>query len=160
MGTYYALGVVKTFEVKDSKSLTTEQLQQAVEERLDLSLFELEFPNQSLKGTLKSGLFQENIEDFFNKLKAITTSRRSKIDFYFKEFSNDINAYPDEFCWFDFSDSQGNFIKIQADLVLLFLEGKVSAEEFELEPGIINWLFRHSRFDNPLAGAVISSIVG
>ena len=43
---------------------------------------------------------------------------------------------------------------------MLFIEGKVLAEEFYTEPHLINWLFRHSNIQNKLAGCVISDIVG
>lgn len=46
------------------------------------------------------------------------------------------------------------------DVLFLLIEGKVGADEFSIEPLLINWLFRHSSFDNPLAGAVMSNIIG
>ena len=54
----------------------------------------------------------------------------------------------------------GQSIDVRADMVLVFIEGKVMAESFSVEPVLMNWLFRHSDFGNPLAGTVVSSIVG
>lgn len=160
MGTYYALGIVQTFTAKPStSSLTGRQLEQIITERLDLDLFEIENKNGELSGTLKAGLFEDRVADFFQKLKAIANVHRN-IDYYLNEFGTDIEEYPQEYCRVYFRDAEGNEISLAMDVVLLFIEGKVGAEEFDIEPLLINWLFRHSHFDNPLAGAVMSSIVG
>lgn len=54
----------------------------------------------------------------------------------------------------------GQSVDVRADMVLVFIEGKVRAESFSVEPVLMNWLFRHSDFSNPLAGAVVSGIIG
>lgn len=158
MGTYYGLGVVKTFQTRTIAALTTQELEKAVNERLNLDLFDVTITNHQLHGTLKANLFQDRIEDFFSKLQAIVTS--SSVKFYWEEFGNDIDQYPYEDCTLKFSDAQNHQITIHMGVVFLFLEGKVSAEKFDLEPSLMNWLFRHSNFDNILAGAIISDIIG
>ncbi|MGB7520352.1 MAG: hypothetical protein WA896_12040, partial [Spirulinaceae cyanobacterium] len=152
------LGVVKSFETKNS-TLTTQQLEQLINERFNLELFNLNFDDNNFKGTLKPNLFQNNVADFFTRLKSILPQNQG-VDAYFQDFGDDINEYPQEFSRINIYDAQGNKITLQLELVLLFLEGKVSAEVFNIEPQLISWLFRHSSFDNPLAGAIISDIVG
>ncbi|NES21997.1 MAG: hypothetical protein F6K41_24515 [Symploca sp. SIO3E6] len=160
MGTYYSLGVVQAFEAQTIASLTSEQLANTVNERLNLDLFDWNFTDGCLQGTLKDGLFSENIADLFQKLAAIANRSRDTVEYYLQEFGDNIEEYPQEFCRLIFFDDEGNKIKLEADLVLLFIEGKVLAEMFSIEPALINWLFRHSSFDNPLTGAIMSSIVG
>jgi glutamine cyclotransferase len=159
MGTYYALNVVNNFKAKPTKSLTAHEMEKAVNERLNLELFDVTFANDCLQGNLKPDLFKDNIEDFFNKLYLIT-NRSTRASYYFQKFGNDIDQYPCEFERWSICDSEGNEINLQGNLVSLFLEGKVGAEEFDIEPALINWLFRHINFGNPLAGAIMSSIVG
>jgi hypothetical protein len=159
MGTFYSLGIVTTFTAKPSSSLTAQTLEQAVSERLDLELFDVEHQNGNLQGTLKSGLLQENLGDFCQKLKAIANGDK-KIDYYFNEFGTNLENYPLEYCSVYFRDYENNEIKLQMYVLFLFIEGKVGADEFSIEPLLINWLFRHSSFDNPLAGAVMSDIIG
>lgn len=43
---------------------------------------------------------------------------------------------------------------------MLFIEGKVMAEEFKIEPKIMNWLFRHANIPNQLTGCVMSGVTG
>ena len=159
MGTYYGLGVVKTFETtRNITALTTLELKKVVNERLNLDLFDVTATNERLSGTLKANLFQDHIEDFFGKLQAIAINRG--VDYYLKEFGTDIDNYPHENCELRFSDGHNNVIELDLLVVFLYLEGKVAAESFKLEPSLINWLFRHSSFDNPLAGAIVSDIIG
>ena len=56
-------------------------------------------------------------------------------------------------------DNEGNSIKLSTSMALLFIEGKVSVESFNIDPKLINWLFRHSDISNKLSGCVISDIV-
>jgi hypothetical protein len=60
----------------------------------------------------------------------------------------------------EFKNAQGQGMKLSGMALFLFIEGKVGAEEFEIEPLLLNWLFRHSSLENPLAGAVVSIILG
>ncbi|MGB3693481.1 MAG: hypothetical protein WA999_12190, partial [Spirulinaceae cyanobacterium] len=94
MGTYYGLGVVKSFETKNS-TLTTQQLKQLIDERFNLELFDLNFDDNNFKGTLKPNLFENNVADFFTKLKSIVPESLG-VDTYFQDFGDDINEYPQE----------------------------------------------------------------
>ncbi|MCI1763677.1 hypothetical protein [Heyndrickxia oleronia] len=40
-------------------------------------------------------------------------------------------------------------ILLSAEFAILYIEGKVIIEEFNNEPKLINWLFRHSDLSNP-----------
>ncbi|MBO0348199.1 hypothetical protein J0895_03585 [Phormidium pseudopriestleyi FRX01] len=159
MGTYYSLNVVQSFETEPITSLSFQQIEKALDERFDLNLYEITFVQDSVKATLKPDLFAEHIEDFVNKLYQITNrSRRVKVSL--EDSGKNIENYEPEFEKWTILDEEGNRINLQGYLVSLFIEGKVGAEEFEIEPLLINWLFRHSSFDNPLAGAIMSSIWG
>jgi hypothetical protein len=162
MGTYYGLGVVNNFTTQSFRQVNPQQLEAAVNERLDLGLFDVTSQEDGhLQGTLKANLFQDNIEDFFAKLDAIAKANtiRSCND-YFQDFGTNIEEYPCEHCRLKIYDAEETTIELHMKMVLLLIEGKVSVEEFDLEPALLNWLFRHSSFDNPLAGAIISDIVG
>ncbi len=159
MGTYYALGVVQDFNARTKKSLTRQQWEKILHERLNLDLFNVAVNNDSFSGTIKPEIFKKNIANLFQKLKDITGEIRA-VDYYFISYGDDISQYPTECCEVNLSDSEGNQIELQTNLVLLFIEGKVSVEEFQIEPMLMNWLFRHSNFGNPLAGAIMSGIVG
>jgi len=160
MGTYYTVGIVKEFNVRTAKALDAQALEKNVGERFNLDLFEVSFREDFLVGTLKPSLFDEYITDFIEKLANIAPSSRATITYYLESYGNDIDKYPSEGCEFVIHDSDKNRIKIRATLALLFIEGKVGAEQFTIEPMLLNWLFRHSDFGNPLAGAVLSDIVG
>ncbi|NJK28154.1 MAG: hypothetical protein HC925_06195 [Coleofasciculaceae cyanobacterium SM2_3_26] len=159
MGTYYGLGIVNDFSTRTVQSLTAAQLEQAVDERLNLELFEIQRQNGQLVGNLKAGVFESHGGGFLSADKAIANCDR-RVDEYFQEYGTNMGEYPDEFCSVYFRDSEGNEINLRMTVVFLFLEGKVGVEEFDIEPLLLNWLFRHSDFENPLAGAVMSSIVG
>ena len=159
MGTYYSLNVVQSFETEATPSLSFEQIEKILNERFDLDLYEITFVNNSVKATLKPELFADHIEDFVNKLYRITNFS-SRVETWLEEPIKNIENYEPEFEKWTISDEQGNTINLRGYLVSLFIEGKVGAEQFEVEPLLINWLFRHSSFGNPLAGAIMSSILG
>jgi hypothetical protein len=159
MGTYYSLNVVQSFETEPTTSLSLPEIETILNERFDLNLYNITFVKNSVKATLKPALFTENIEDFVNKLYRITNCS-SRLKDWLEDPIRNIENYEPEFEKWTISDEEGNRINLRGYLVSLFLEGRVGAEEFEIEPLLINWLFRHSHFDNPLAGAIMSSILG
>ncbi|NEO26316.1 MAG: hypothetical protein F6K03_05315 [Kamptonema sp. SIO4C4] len=159
MGTFYGLGLIRQFSTQRPETLTPQDLEAVVNERLNLELFDVTVTEDKLQGTIKPNLFSEYIEDFFAKLKAIAPNTRS-VDYYLQEFGTEIDQYPSEWEEFKIGEVEEKSIKLSVTWVLLCLEGKVSAEEFSLEPALLNWLFRHSNFENPLAGAILSGIVG
>lgn len=159
MGTYYSLNVVQSFETEPTPSLSFEQIENILNERFDLDLYEIIFVNNSVKATLKPELFAEHIEDFVNKLYRIT-NYSSHVQTWLEEPIKNIENYEPEFEKWTISDEQKNTLNLRGYLISLVFDGRVGAEEFEVEPLLINWLFRHSSFGNPLSGAIMSSIWG
>ena len=88
----------------------------------------------------------------------IAPDSRGTILYYLEKYGSDIDRFPSENCKFVAHDADKKRIDIRASLSLLFIEGKVLVEQFSIEPALLNWLFRHSDFGNPLAGAVLSDI--
>jgi hypothetical protein len=158
MGTYYTLGVIQKFTAQSEQALSEEKWKQLVSERIDRELFEIAFSNQQMQGVLRDKLFEDNIKDFYSKLKKIT--HYTDIDYYFKENGTQIANYDSGRTRIDLYDGEAKKIVITVDYKLLFVEGKVLAEGFSIEPTLINWLFRHSDFGNCLAGSIISDIFG
>lgn len=158
MGTYYALGVVKGFKAQTNHAISKDDWERILNERFDTELFHLVLENNSITATMKQGVFKENIEGLFQKLIDITGNKW--IGDYFQEYGDMIENYPSQQCNFSVFDNDKNKIKLFIDFALIFIEGKVLAEQFATEPMLINWLFRHARFDNKLAGAIVSDIIG
>jgi hypothetical protein len=160
VGTYYAIGIVKKFEAKAKRAIDLPSLEKAVGERLDLSLFDLSHADGKLEGTLKPGLFEEHIEGFVDRLTEIAPDSKSTVRYCFESYGTDIDKYDSEYRRMRIPSPEGQSVDVRADMVLVFVEGKVMAESFSVEPVLMNWLFRHSDFSNPLEGAVVSGIIG
>lgn len=158
MGTYYGLGVIKNLSAtsKENKFLETEW-RRLLSERIDMELFDIIFYENIIKANLKNIFFENNIEDFYVKLKKITT--KESVSSYFKEYGTRLEDYPSQEMSIYLRDN-GKIVTIEIEAALLFIEGKVLAEEFNIEPLLINWLFKNSNFGNPLAGCVVSNIIG
>ena len=84
------------------------------------------------------------------KLNDINAKKYGIDDGYTYEYAKDIVII----------DKNGFGVNIRCQLIMLMIEGKVFAEEFDTDPMLINYLFRNSNINNPLCGAVISEIVG
>ena len=160
MGTYYAIGIVNKFEARAKRAIDPPSLEKAVGERLDLGLFDLSHADGKLEGTLKPGLFEKHIEGFVDRLTEIAPDSKSTVRYRFESYGTDIDKYDSEYCQMRIPSPDGQSVDLRADGVLVFIEGKVMAESFFVEPVLMNWLFRHSDFGNPLAGTVVSSIIG
>lgn len=162
MGTYYTLGIIHRFTARTERTLSKEEWIKLLDSRLDTSLFDLEILSDSgAKGILKANVFSDNITGFYRLLKDILGADRNDcIDYYEKEFGTDLANYQSEYSSFKIQTDQGYTVIINFDFALLFIEGKVLAEEFYSEPLLMNWLFRNSRMENPLSGCVISDVIG
>jgi hypothetical protein len=161
MGTFYSLGIVQDFTAKSTGNTSIElgDLEVAVGDRLNLDLFSLRQGPGGLLGQLKPGTLEEHLEDFVRTLKQIA-NQHSRIDEYWNLYGCQWENYPREYWVMEFKNAQGQGIKLSGMALFLFIEGKVGADEFEIEPLLLNWLFRHSSLENPLAGAVVSIILG
>ena len=160
MATYYAIGVVNKFQAKAKHAIDPSVLEEVVGERLDLSLFELSRLDDALEGTLKSGLFEKHIEDFVDKLAKIDPISDSTIRFYFENYGTNIDQYDSKCVQMRISGPDRQLVDVRAEMALVLIEGKVIAECFIVEPVLVNWLFRHCDFGNPLARIVMSGIIG
>ncbi len=161
MGTFYSLGIVQNFTAKSTGATSSEprDLESAVGDRLNLDLFNLRQNTTGLSGQLKPGILEDYLEDFVQTLKQIA-NQNQKIDDYWNFYGTQWENYPLEYWSMEFKDAQEQTIKLSGKALFLFIEGKVGAEEFEIEPLLLNWLFRHSSLENPLGGAVVSIILG
>ncbi|MFB4472744.1 hypothetical protein [Virgibacillus sp. SK37] len=157
MGAFYVLGIVNKFEAISTNQLNQVNWEQYLNERLDLEQYTTTLTDYTVKGNLKEEVFKENIEDFFKILVEIT--REDRITTYFGDSKTDIDSYHSRYTvmTFEYQDTQ---ITISAEIAILFIEGKVSVEEFSFEPKIINWLFRHIDISNPLTGCVMGDVLG
>jgi len=161
MGTDYSLGIITKFSATSNTELTGEEWLNVLNERIDVSLFDLETAEKEAMGALQKDVFRENITGFYDVLRKILgANRNGNIDYYERDFGTELDNY--QFWRTPLKLQKENGISIQFDLTmaLLFIEGKVMAEIFNSDPVLINWLFRNSNIDNKLAGCVISSIVG
>jgi hypothetical protein len=158
MGTYYGLGIVKEFTARSKTDIAATEWRDIILSRFDLDLFDTSFDHNAMSGKLKQTLFTEHVRDFFDTLEQITSDKH--IDYYFDEYGDQIDNYPLETTNFSFDDSKRGKIALSIQFALLFIEGKVGAEIFSTEPKLINWLFRHADIKNPLAGAIVSDIIG
>jgi hypothetical protein len=184
MGTFYTLGIIRQFEAtasrgtdkwfREPRKLTREEWIKELSTRIDPYLFDLyEQEDGSMHGFLKNDIFQQNINGFYDVMREILGERRNtNIDHYAKFTCNnnrDIHGEDDDaeesysieganpIC---IINKDGTGIKIEYDFIMLMLEGKVLVEEFNTDPVLVNYLFRHSNINNRLRGAVISQIVG
>lgn len=155
MGAFYIFGVVEKFEAKSTHPLDQASWKQYLNERLDLRQYHTNFDDKTAEGELKKEVFEENIEDFYNKLVKITSD--DKIAIYFEDSGTDIESYQsrDTIMTFEYNDTH---ISLSARIAVLFIEEKVFVEEFSIEPKLINWLFRHVDISNQLAGCVMSDV--
>lgn len=163
MGTYYAIGIVKKFEAQARHAfspISPSALEEAVAKRWDLNLFDLSHADRTLEGTLKPGLFENNIKGFVDKLVEIAPDCESDLRFNFENYGADVDRYDSQPCRMTIPSPDGQLVGVRADLAPVFIEGKVLAECFTIEPVLMSWLFRHCDFGNPLVGAVASSIIG
>ena len=158
MGTYYGLGIAGTIEAQARKPMSEEQWRALLVDRFDLELFDVTSNDSAFKAALKKEIFSENISSFFKALQQMTGCKN--VDLYFNEYGTKMENYPKDEMLYFLPDLEGNRIRVFIRSVLLFTEGKVIAEEFAIEPKLINWLFRHVKLDNKLTGAVVSGIVG
>lgn len=157
MGTYYTLGVVEEFEATSKNKILSEtEWQKLLNERLDLSLFNITLEEKTISGALKENIFEENIEHFYEKLKEMANSE--DINYYFESQGNKITNYQQDVTSIKLKAKEDTFVVCHMKFLLLFIEGKVLTEQFIEEPKLMNWLFRHCDLGNPLAGCIISSI--
>src|SRR5690242_3983949 len=110
MGTYYTLGVIQKFMAQSEQALSEEKWKQLVSERIDMELFEMTFSNQQIQGVLRDKLFEDNIKDFYSKLKKIT--HYTSIDYYFKENGTQIANYDSGRTHIDLYDRKAKKIMI------------------------------------------------
>ncbi|TMN21850.1 hypothetical protein [Lentibacillus cibarius] len=157
MGTYYALGIVKKFTAKSNQELSEANWEDHMNERLDIDQYAVSVKDNVIEGVLKEKVFRENIEDLYNKLVQITNDRQVSV--YLEDSGTDIEQYQTWRTGMTIKEYDSN-ITLTVELVILFIEGKVIVEEFSIEPKLINWLFRHASLSNPLAGCIMSDIVG
>lgn len=161
MGTYYTLGVIKDFQAHSEQPLTEKEWKEILNERVDLELFDTKIDDTDVEALLKSEIFSENIADFYEVLRGILAPVENKnMDYYEQEFGQDIENYQVGYTRLYLLGPQGSCVTLNITFVLLFIEGKVIVEEFDIEPPLINWLFRHCKMENKLAGCIVSSIVG
>ncbi len=160
MGTYYSLGVVKNFTAESNEVLSYQEWINNLNQRFDTSLFNIQSNNggMHIEGTLKKDVFEENISDFYEKLEKITHD--DSIADYLDEYGVKIDDYYDDYTSIFFNTATNQEITVDITYISIFSEGKVSAEEFSIEPMLMNWLFRHSNFGNCLSGCIISGISG
>lgn len=157
MGAFYILGIVKKFEAKSTQALDQANWNQNLNERLDMEQYAVNLTDYTATGVLKEGVFEQNIETFYDKLVEMTGDE--KIAIYFEHSGTDIEKYQirDTMMKFEYHDVH---ITICATIAILFIEGKVFVEEFSFEPKLMNWLFRHTDISNPLVGCVMSDVQG
>lgn len=161
MGTYYSLGVIHTFKATSNQRLTNQDWVRLLEQRLDVSLFDLQITDFQTEGKLQPGIFEENITDFYGVLKNILgKDRNENIDYYEEEYGLNLEKYQNIRTSMRIESEDDIAIKIECTCALLFIEGKVLVEVFYTDPILINWLFRHSTIENKLAGCIVSGIVG
>ncbi|GAE94590.1 hypothetical protein JCM21714_3762 [Gracilibacillus boraciitolerans JCM 21714] len=157
MGTFYTLGVAKNFSARSHQSLSRDEWINLLNDRLDIKEYTISFKDTEVNGSLKKEVFKENIEDFYKKLVAIIEN-----DFilnWFEYAKTDMERYESSITKMEINQ-ENIHINLEAELAILFIEGKVMVEEFNTEPKLMNWLFRHVNLSNKLAGCVMSDIVG
>lgn len=159
MGTYYTLGVITEFAATATQTLTNEEWISELNERVDVSLFDLQPMGTSIEARLKERIFSENIPDFYEVLRSILgVDRNRTLDYYEEDFGNDLEEYQIGRTNICLQRAGGPTIQLEIEYALLLIEGKVDVEEFNTDPILINWLFRNSKIENKLAGCIISDI--
>lgn len=159
MGSFYTLGVIHEFVAISDQSLSNMEWEEALDERVDLRIFDLHLKENELHAALDPHVFRENILDFYNVLRQIAGPSRSvNIDAYEENFGVHLENYQYSYTNLYLENNHGCKIRINASIAVLFIEGKVRVEEFRTEPHLINWLFRNSKIDNKLAGCIISDV--
>lgn len=161
LGTFYTLGVITSFKV-DSKSISTiKEWEEVLKERLDLDLFSLKIEESKLSGTLDPDVFKQNIHGLYAVLRKISSPLcNGNIDYYEEIGGDSIDGYQNEYAELYIKTPNEKKLTIKCNFAMLFIEGKVSVEEFYTEPQITNWLFRNSNIENKLSGCMISDVVG
>lgn len=153
--------MIKAFQAHSEQPLTEKEWKEILNERVDLELFDTKTFDTDIEGLLKPEIFSENITDFYKVIKGILMPVKNKdIDYYEQMYGKDIENYQLGYTRLYLLGPQGSCVPLNITFVLLFIEGKVIAEEFYTEPSLINWLFRHCKMENKLAGCIVSSIVG
>ena len=161
MGTDYALGVIDNITATANRELLNKDWVELLNERVDVSLFDLQFTGVKVTGVLRSNIFSENIAGFYSMLKEILGAERNPgLDYYEEYYGTDLENYQRACTTIRIRSDQGDNIRLDLEFAILFIEGKVLVEEFYTEPVLMNWLFRNSKIENKLAGCVVSSIVG
>ena len=127
---------------------------------MDVSLFDLQITDVKVEGSLRPGIFCENISNFYEVLRGILGVKRNPcLDYYEKEYGVNLDSYQMETTNLHIQNEDGLSIRLDLTFALLFIEGKVLVEEFYTEPVLINWLFRNSNIENKLAGCIVSEII-
>ena len=161
MATNYTLGIIHEFTATSKQPLTNEEWVSKLNERIDVSLFDLQTMDTKVQATLKTSVFSENITGFYEVLRSILgADRNPNIDYYEEVYGTDLENYQMDRTRMDIQSDDDHSIRLELGYVLLLVEGKVFAEEFYTDPVLINWLFRNSKIDNRLARCVISDITG
>ena len=160
MGSYYTIGVFSSLNATSTGLLTRKEWVEILNERVDIQLFDLQINRDEAEAFLRPDIFSENIADFYNVLRSILGQERNRnIDYYEKEYGTELEDYQFADTTLYLQHPKGDHITLDMSIALLFIEGKVLAEEFDTDPVLINWLFRHSNIESKLAGCVISAIV-
>lgn len=161
MGTFYTLGPITSFTAKSSKELTEAEWKEMIGERIDLDLFSLEISENGISGEIKEEIFKENIHGMYEVLRNMSYPLlNGNIDYYEESYGDDLKEQSDEYAALYVKSPKDEKITINCNFAMMFLEGKVSVEEFYTEPQFINWLFKNSNIENPLKGCMVSEIVG
>ena len=161
MGTFYTMGVIKNFTAIASNELALTEWENVLNDRIDLDCFDVKYSREKLEGELQESIFHDNIDGFYHVLRKILGKNRNEsIDDYAETFGKNIKNYQIEYAEIKFSTENNIDIIVQVNFAMLFLEGKVMAEEFYTEPVLLNWLFRNSNINNKLAGCIVSRVVG
>lgn len=77
-----------------------------------------------------------------------TETIHDRISYYFESSGTDMEKYQDWVTRMTLQEYNSNIL-LSAEFAILYIEGKVIIEEFNNEPKLINWLFRHSDLSNP-----------
>lgn len=157
---YYTVGVIKKFEARANRKLTLNEWKAILNERLDVSCFELKYDEKLLIGSLRKGIFENYIDDLYVVFHHILGERRNgKLDYYNKEYGK--NHDEDQTGWtaIELTDKEGLEVVLHFEYKFLFTEEKERSDRFSAEPVLLNWLFRNSTLDNKLAGCIISDRV-
>src|SRR5690625_5628212 len=77
MGTDYSLGIITKFSATSNTELTGEEWLNVLNERIDVSLFDLETAEKEAMGALQKDVFRENITGFYDVLRKILGANRN-----------------------------------------------------------------------------------